>query len=83
MAFPQGDAMTTRFQIVAATLAFAALAAGCMTEQHGTSSNTAVSGAAADRQCQVFRSYRDRPYVNVMEECTRQLGEAACRACLQ
>lgn len=37
---------------------------------------------AAD-MCHTFRGYlSSQPYVNVMESCTRQLGEAACRQCL-
>jgi hypothetical protein len=75
--------MNTRFHIVGAAIAAAALAAGCDTMQQGSSGDSAVSGAGTDRQCQVFRSYRDRPISDVMEACTRQMGEAACRRCLE
>jgi len=72
---------TPSFLPLAATTA--ALLAGCSNMDGGPyGPNTTASGAAADRQCQVFRSYRDRPIVNVMEECTRQMGEMACRRCL-
>jgi hypothetical protein len=75
--------------ILGRRIAFAALAATTLTTGcsdmpwNSRGSNTSVSGAAADRQCQVFRSYSDRPFVNLMEACTRQMGEEACRRCLQ
>ena len=69
-------------RILLATLASLALLAGCETT---TSANTSSMGAGPGydpKLCQVFRSYLDRPLVNVMEEGTRQMGEAGCRACL-
>jgi hypothetical protein len=72
-------------RVVFAAVAATALTTGCsdMPWSQSSSSDRSASGAGPDRQCQVFRSYRDRPYVDLMEACTRQMGEEACRRCLQ
>ena len=37
----------------------------------------------AAEQCQLFRGYlNSQEHYRVMEACTRQMGEAACRECL-
>ena len=37
----------------------------------------------AEEQCKLFRGYLStQEYYRVQEACTRQMGEAACRECL-
>lgn len=57
-------------------LAATALLAGCSTEP------VSPEQRAAD-QCRMFRGYMStQEHFRVMEGCTRQLGEEACRKCL-
>ena len=63
---------------MAAIVGAAAVLAGCQVPK-----TPEEKAAAAEKQCQTFRSYRPaRAYVDVLESCTRQLGEAYCRQCL-
>lgn len=63
---------------VAVFVACAAALAGCQTPQTPQDKE-----AMAAKQCQTFRSYLPaRAYVDVLESCTRQLGDAYCRQCL-
>jgi hypothetical protein len=69
--------MNARFVIFAFAACAAALA-GCQLP-----TTPEEKSAAAEKQCQTFRSYRPaRAYVDVLESCSRQLGEAYCRKCL-
>lgn len=60
---------------LAPVLAATVLLAACQTP-------TTTPQQAAD-MCNTFRGYLStQPFPNVMESCTRQMGEAACRQCL-
>ena len=59
-----------------ALLCAAALLASCSTEPKSPEQK-------ADEQCRLFRGYMNsQEHYRVMEACTRQMGEAACRKCL-
>jgi hypothetical protein len=62
---------------IACALLAAALA-GCAADQRQTTPDQAAD------MCRTFRGYLStQPRENVMESCTRQLGEPYCRQCLQ
>jgi len=64
-----------RTHILFALAAAAALSA-CSTEPK-------TPEQKADEQCRMFRGYMStQEHFRVMEACTRQMGEAACRKCL-
>jgi hypothetical protein len=76
--------MNTKLFVTVAAVAAAALVTGCNMPPRDTS-NPESEAARAERLCQPYRSYlRERSYSNVLEECSRQLGEAYCRqTCLK
>lgn len=59
-----------------AALCTALLALGCSTSP--------PTGQQLEQRCQSWRNYaRTKPADYVIEECSHQMGEAACRKCLE
>jgi hypothetical protein len=74
---PAARARAGRCGIATCALLAALLAAGCAGQRETTQDEAA-------KQCKMYRGYlQTQGFSDVMAACTRQLGEAYCRQCLQ
>jgi len=73
--------------LIVAAAALAGCSGGMFPSSGASSPSSAMGASAADvksaQWCQAFQSHRDRPISELMEACTRQMGDDQCRKCLQ